>query len=153
STAAFDVSAASGFLDNAVSNVTLTITGSAGAATVSLSDGRGGTATATVDLLSATALDFTISGGANSGATLNLNLASAGLTAGATVDATVSYKVRGAFTGERTASFDVRGTNTGESATLVTQQQVDGTDANNLTVQLNETNTSTVTVVSQNVQT
>ena len=30
---------------------------------------------------------------------------------------------------------------------------VDGTDANNLTVQLNETNTSQVTVVSQNVQT
>jgi flagellin-like hook-associated protein FlgL len=153
STAVFDVSAASGFLDNAVSNVTLTISGSAAAATVSLSDGRGGTATATVDLLSATALDFTIAGGANSGATFKLNLASAGLTAGDTVDATVSYKVRGAFTGERTASFDVRGTNAGESATLSTEQQVDGTDANNLTVQLNETNTSTVTVVSQNVQT
>src|SRR5688572_21055613 len=38
STAAFDVSAASGFLDNAVTNVTLTIAGSAGAATVTLSD-------------------------------------------------------------------------------------------------------------------
>ena len=36
---------------------------------------------------------------------------------------------------------------------LGTAHQVDGTDANNLTVQLNETNTSTVTVVSQNVQT
>ncbi|HEY1384063.1 MAG TPA: flagellin [Dongiaceae bacterium] len=153
STAVFDVSAASGFLENAVTNVTLSITGSAGAATVTLSDGHGGTATSTVDLLSATALNFTISGGANSGATFNLNLASAGLTAGDTVDATVSYKVRGAFTGDRTASFDVRGTNTGESATLVTQQLVDGSDANNLTVQLNETNTSTVTVVSQNVQT
>jgi flagellin-like hook-associated protein FlgL len=153
SATAFDVSAASGFLDNAVTDVTLTITGSAGGATVSLSDGRGGTATATVDLLSATALDFTIAGGDNDGATFNLNLASAGLTAGDTVDATVSYKVRGEFTGERSASFDVRGTNAGESATLVTEQLVDGSDANNLTVQLNETNTSTVTVVSQNVQT
>src|SRR5688572_4768315 len=153
STAAFDVSAASGFLDNAVTNVTLTITGSAGAATVTLSDGRGGTASATVDLLSATALDFTIAGGDNDGATFNLNLASAGLAAGDTVDATVSYKVRGEFTGDRTASFDVRGTNAGESATLETEQLVDGNDANNLTVQLNETNTSTVTVVSQNVQT
>ena len=47
----------------------------------------------------------------------------------------------------------MRGTNAGESATLETEQQVDGNDANNLTVQLNETNTSTVTVVSQNVQT
>lgn len=153
SSAAIDVSAASGFLDNAVTDVTLSITGSVGAATVTLSDGRGGTATATVDLLSATTLDFTIAGGDNDGATLNLNLASAGLSAGQTVDATVSYKVRGEFTGERTASFDVRGTNTGETATLATEQLVDGSDANNLTVQLNETNTSTVTVVSQNVQT
>ncbi len=40
-----------------------------------------------------------------------------------------------------------------KSATLETEQLVDGNDANNLTVQLNETNTSTVTVVSQNVQT
>ena len=47
----------------------------------------------------------------------------------------------------------MRGENDGEEATLKTEQLVDGTDANNLTVQLNETNTSTVTVVSQNVQT
>ena len=65
----------------------------------------------------------------------------------------MTYKVRGDFTSSRSASFDVRGTNTGQSATLETEQLVDGNDANNLTVQLNETNTSTVTVVSQNVQT
>lgn len=156
STAVFAVSAASGFLDNAVSNVTLTITGSADNATISLSDGRGGTASATgVNLATASALsqDFTIAGGTNAGATINLTLNSAGLSTTTVLDASVGYKVRGDFTSSRTSSFDVRGTNTGQSATLVTQQLVDGSDANNLTVQLNETNTSTVTVVSQNVQT
>jgi len=147
-----NVSAASGFADNTVSNLSFTITGSADSATVSLSDGLGGTATATVDLASAaTTTTFTISGGVNDGATIDIaTTASAGA---ATVDATVSYKVRGEFTAQRSASFDVRGTNAGEAGTLVTEQLVDGSDANNLTVQLNETNTSTVTVVSQNVQT
>jgi hypothetical protein len=36
---------------------------------------------------------------------------------------------------------------------LLTRQVVDGSDANDLTVQLNETNTSQVQVISQNVQT
>ena len=151
--ASINVSAASGFADNTVSNVTFTITGSADNATITLSDGVGGTATQTgVDLASATtSTTFTISGGVNDDATIDLaTTASAGAT---TVDASVSYKVRGEFTGDRSASFDVRGTNTGETATLATEQLVDGSDANNLTVQLNETNTSTVTVVSQNVQT
>ena len=148
-----NVSVATGFADNTVSNVTFTISGSADNATITLSDGVGGTATQTgVDLASATtSTTFTISGGVNDDATIDLaTTASAGAT---TVDASVSYKVRGEFTGDRSASFDVRGTNAGETATLVTEQLVDGNDANNLTVQLNETNTSTVTVVSQNVQT
>jgi hypothetical protein len=152
----FTVSAASGFLDNAVANVSITVTGSADNATITLSDGVGGTATASgVNLATAssTAQNFTIAGGVNAGATLNLNLASAGLSTTTVLDAEVTYKVRGDFTSSRSASFDVRGTNTGESATLATEQLVDGNDANNLTVQLNETNTSTVTVVSQNVQT
>jgi flagellin-like hook-associated protein FlgL len=153
STTAFAVSTASGFLDNTVTNVTFTVTGSAGGATVVLSDGLGGTASASVNFLTGTSVGFAISGGDNDGATISLSLTSAGLTAGDSLDATVSYKVRGEFTGERSASFDVRGTNAGEAATLATEQLVDGSDANNLTVQLNETNTSTVTVVSQNVQT
>jgi flagellin-like hook-associated protein FlgL len=151
---ASSVASASGFLENAVTNVKLTFSGSADNATITLSDGLGGTATATAVNLaaaSATAQAFTISGGLNDGATLNLSLSSAGLSG--EIDGTVNYKVRGEFTGSRSASFDVRGTNTGETATLETTQQVDGSDANNLTVQLNETNTSTVTVVSQNVQT
>jgi flagellin-like hook-associated protein FlgL len=156
STAVFAVSAASGFLDNAVSQVTLTVTGSADSATITLSDGRGGTATSTginLATASATAVNFAIVGGDNDGATFNLTLNSAGLSTTTVLDASVGYKVRGDFTSARSASFDVRGTNTGQTATLETEQLVDGSDANNLTVQLNETNTSTVTVVSQNVQT
>lgn len=151
--AGVNVSVATGFADNTVSNVTFTISGSADNATITLSDGVGGTDTQTgVDLSStSSSTTFTIAGGVNDGATIDFaSTASAGAT---TVDATVGYKVRGEFTGDRTASFDVRGVNAGESATLETEQLVDGSDANNLTVQLNETNTSTVTVVSQNVQT
>ena len=82
--------------------------------------------------------DFTISGGVNDGATLNLTLNSAGISTTDAIDgATINYKVRGEFTSDRSASFDVRGVNAGESATLETEQQVDGSDANNLTVQLN----------------
>jgi flagellin-like hook-associated protein FlgL len=150
------VSAASGFADNTVSNLTITVGGSAGGATFSISDGVGGTATAVTGVVisgavGGQAVNFTITGGVNSGATFNLTVTSA-LGAG-DLSGTVTYKARGEFTGDRSASFDVRGTNAGESATLETEQLVDGSDANNLTVQLNETNTSTVTVVSQNVQT
>jgi flagellin-like hook-associated protein FlgL len=49
--------------------------------------------------------------------------------------------------------FDVRAANAGQTSTLNTVQVTDGNDSNNMTVQLNETNTSQVTVVSQNVQT
>jgi flagellin-like hook-associated protein FlgL len=152
----FSVAAASGFLDNAISNVTITVSGSADNATLSFSDGLGGTVTQANVNLSAAAVGssvvLTVSGGVNNGATFTLAYSSAGVGTG-TVSGTVDYKVRGDFTGTRSAAFDVRGVNAGESATLDTEQQVDGTDANNLTVQLNETNTSTVTVVSQNVQT
>jgi flagellin-like hook-associated protein FlgL len=110
------------------------------------------------DLATGHSLDVTLTGGANSGATIGflvdstaaLSLASS---AGSAVSGTFSVKVRGEFTSSREAKFDVRGSNAGQTATLTTQQVVDGTDANNMTVQLNEKNTSTVTVVSQNVQT
>jgi flagellin-like hook-associated protein FlgL len=150
----FNVSAAAGFADNTVSNLTFSVTGSAGAATFTVSDGLGGTNSQTIDLTSAAAgsTTFTLSGGVNDGATFDLTTAASAAT-GDLAGASLSYKVRGEFTAQRSASFDVRGTNTGESATLETEQLVDGSDANNLTVQLNETNTSTVTVVSQNVQT
>ncbi len=149
------VSVASGFVDNAVSNVSIAVGGSADAATFTFSDGLGGTATVTGIDVSASgagvAVNFTVSGGVNDGATFNLTVTSALGTGD--FSGSVGYKVRGDFTASRSASFDVRGTNVGESATIETEQLVDGSDANNLTVQLNETNTSTVTVVSQNVQT
>ena len=142
---------ATGFLENAVTQLTIAITGQASAATLSLSDGFGGTATASVNFSGgSTSATFTITGGVNSGATFTIGLDSAA--GGSDLDATLSYKVRGEFTG-REARFDVRAANTGSNATLETKQLVDGTDANNLAVQLNESNTSNVTVVSQNVQT
>ncbi|HET6621321.1 MAG TPA: flagellin, partial [Dongiaceae bacterium] len=154
--AGITVSTALNFADNTVSNVTVTVGGSAGAATLTFSDGLGGTATVSNVNVSGSgagvAVSFAIVGGANDGATFNLTVTSA-LGTGDFSGATATYKVRGDFTAQRSAQFDVRGTNTGESATLKTEQLVDGSDANNLTVQLNETNTSTVTVVSQNVQT
>jgi flagellin-like hook-associated protein FlgL len=149
----FAVSVASGFVDNAVSTVVFNVTGSADNATITLSDGFGGTASiGGLNLAgSAGTQTFTVSGGVNDGATIQLTPISAA--ASGSVNGSLTYKVRGDFTASRTAAFDVRGTNAGETATLETTQQIDASDANNLTVQLNETNTSTVTVVSQNVQT
>jgi flagellin-like hook-associated protein FlgL len=152
--ATFAVSVASGFLDNAISDVNIALSGSTDNATLTYSDGLGGTATVTgVDLTGAAgSVGLVVSGGSNDGAILSLSTSSVGTSTG-TVSGSIDYKVRGDFTGARSAAFDVRGVNAGDTATLETEQQVDGTDANNLTVQLNETNTSTVTVVSQNVQT
>jgi hypothetical protein len=146
-----------GFADNAVSNLQITLGGTVAATTFTLSDGVGGTATAAAPVNqtgAASQVTFTISGGVNDGATFTLDVAGGSLATGTdAVSGTLNFNVRGEFTSNRTASFDVRADQTGQSATLTTQQLVDGSDANNMTVQLNETNTSTVTVVSQNVQT
>jgi len=101
---------------------------------------------------------ITINGGANAGAKLNLNFSAGGISqagSAGTAGDTASYaiQVRGAFTASRSAQFNVRGAHTGQTGSLTTKQLVDASDQNNLTVQLNETNTSIVNVVSQNVQT
>lgn len=151
-----------GYQKNTVTTVTFTYdtTTSADNATVVVSDGTGGSFTQTgVNLTAAgsTNITGTFVGGSNAGASATIAVASAGVTNGATFDVTV--KVRGAFTGQDaagqpvTANFDVRAAHTGATAKLTTKQLVDGNEANNLTVQFNETNTSSVTVVSQNVQT
>jgi flagellin-like hook-associated protein FlgL len=144
-----------GFAENVVSNVEITLGGTVAATTFTLSDGLGGTASGTFDQTGAAGqVTFTISGGANDGASFVVDVAGGSAATGTDpVTGTLSFKVRGEFASNRTAAFDVRANQDGESATLVTQQLVDGSDANNMTVQLNETNTSTVTVVSQNVQT
>jgi flagellin-like hook-associated protein FlgL len=147
-------SAANGFLDNAVTGVSATITGTASAATITFHDANGGSASVAFSA-GTTATSITLVGGTNDGATIDfaVSLGGAAASAAGTVAADIDLKVRGDFTSSRAAKFDVRGPNTGQTAVLQTKQLVDGTDANNMTVQLNEKNTSTVTVVSQNVQT
>lgn len=152
-------SSVSGFLDNTVTKLTATISGTASAATITFSDGLGGTFTKTnVDLNSAASFAITLSGGVNDGAkaTFQVNSTVIGAnstTVGLDVAGTIEVKIRGAYNAPREAKFDVRPANTGQTADLTTKQLVDATDANNLTVQLNENNTSNVTVVSQNVRT
>jgi flagellin-like hook-associated protein FlgL len=144
------LTALSGLADNLAHTLTFEVVTTASASTINLSDGYGGTATVT-GTLGSQALNFTITGGVNSGATLTLTLASGGLVANS--EGTLRYNAIGDFTAPDQALFDVRAANTGQTSTINTVQVTDGNDSNNLTVQLNETNTSQVTVVSQNVQT
>jgi flagellin-like hook-associated protein FlgL len=151
SAGALSLSALSGLADNLAHTLTFNVVTTTSAATITLSDGYGGTATYTASTFDSQNATFTIAGGVNSGATVTLVLASAGLVANA--EGTVKYNAIGDFTGPDQALFDVRAANTGQTATLNTVQVTDGNDSNNMTVQLNETNTSQVTVVSQNVKT
>lgn len=141
----------SGMADNLAHTLTFNVVTTASAATITLTDGYGGTATYNQADFSSANATFTIVGGVNSGATVTLALASAGLVANS--EGTVKYNAIGDFTAPDQAMFDVRAANAGQTATLNTIQVTDGNDSNNMTVQLNETNTSQVTVVSQNVQT
>lgn len=146
------VSTVSGFANNTATKVNIEVTADADTVTFNLTDSFGGTAKITKAVgATLTSLDFTIAGGANDGASLNITLSTS--TIAANTSGTLSYGVLGAFTGDRTAKFDERLGNTGTTATLSTRQVSDGSDANNLTVQLNENNTSQVSVLSQNVQT
>jgi flagellin-like hook-associated protein FlgL len=147
---AVSLSTLTGLADNLAHTLTFDVTTTASASTINLSDGYGGTATVT-GTLGSQVLAFTITGGVNSGATVQLTLTSGGLVANS--EGTVKYNAIGNFTAPDQAMFDVRAANTGQTSTIHTQQVTDGNDSNNLTVQLNETNTSQVTVVSQNVQT
>ena len=150
------------FAKDTVTTVTFTYdsTTSADNATVNISDGAGGTAKVTGLNLSAVTvqtISANLTGGSNAGAAVTINVASVGIANGGNF--TVTAKVRGQFDGKDpagqtvTAGFDVRAAHTGATASLTTKQLVDGNEANNVTVQFNETNTSSVTVVSQNVQT
>jgi len=149
----------SAYKNNSVTGLTFSIDTSNGqsAAIVTVTDSTGGKTTLSVDLSGASAaITGTLAGGSNAGAGFSISL-NTSVATGTT--AAITAKVRGDFDGKDatgntvTASFDVRAAHTGQTAQLVTKQLVDGNDSNNLTVQLNETNTSTVTVVSQNVQT
>jgi flagellin-like hook-associated protein FlgL len=144
------LSTLSGLADNLAHTLTFNVVNTASASTITLSDGYGGTATVT-GTLGSQVLSFTIEGGVNDGATVSLTLASNSMVADS--EGTVRYNAIGDFTAPDQALFDVRAASTGQTSTIDTVQVTDGNDSNNLTVQLNETNTSQVTVVSQNVQT
>ncbi|MDY0870542.1 flagellin N-terminal helical domain-containing protein [Dongia rigui] len=140
-----------GMADNLAHKITINLKTDGSASTFVLDDGYGGKALITGDLNSAQVLSFVISGGVNSGAVVQITIGGTSLRADA--EATLHYNAIGAFTAPDELRFDVRAAQTGFTSTLNTIQVTDGTDQNNLTVQLNETNTNQVTVISRNVKT
>lgn len=141
----------SGMADNLAHKITINLKTDGSASTFVLDDGYGGKALITGDLNSAQVLSFVISGGVNSGAIVQITIGGTSLRADA--EATLTYNALGTFTAPDELRFDVRAAQTGFTSTLNTIQVTDGTEQNNLTVQLNETNTNQVTVVSRNVKT
>jgi hypothetical protein len=141
----------SGFANNVASRITINMKTDASASTFVLDDGFGGKATYTGTLTSAQTLNFTISGGVNSGATLVLSLGTSTLAANANGQLTLN--ALGAYTAPRQLLFDARAAQTGYTSTLSTAQVTNATDANNMSVQLDETNVAHIQVTSQNLQT
>jgi flagellin-like hook-associated protein FlgL len=145
------VSTISGLAGNLGHHLTVQMKTDSVASTFTLSDGYGGTAVVSATQGTSQTLTFTIVGGVNSGATLVLSTGANSLAANST--GTLTLNAIGQFTAPDQARFDVRAAQTGFTSTLNTIQVTDGNDSNNLTVQLNETNTTQITVVSQNLQT
>ena len=145
------VGVASGFANNVASRLTINMKTDVSASTFVLDDGFGGKATFTGTLAASQALNFVISGGVNSGATLVLSLGGAGLNASA--NGQIIMNAIGAYTAPRQVQFDVRAGQTGYTSTLTTAQVTNATDANNMTVQLDETNVAHIQVISKNLQT
>ena len=141
----------SGLAGNLAHKITVNVKTDGSASTFILDDGYGGKALITGDLNSAQVLSFVISGGVNSGAIVQLTVGGTSLRADA--EATLTYNAIGTFSAPDELRFDVRAAQTGFTSALNTLQVTDGTEQNNLTVQLNETNTNQVTVVSRNVKT
>lgn len=141
----------SGLGENLAHKITIAVQTNTSASTFTLDDGYGGKATIAGTLSGAQVLSFVISGGVNSGAIVQITLGATSLREDA--EATLTYNALGNFTAPDDLRFDVRQAQTGYNSTLNTVQVTDGTDQNNLTVQLNETNTNQLTVVSRNVRT
>ena len=144
-----------GLANNVAHTLTYTVTAGTNGAIIKLDDGYGGQSQVSISLTGGAtpaSLDFTIAGGVNNGAHITLTLGSS-YSIPPQSSGQITYHALGAFTGPDQASFDVRTANNAQTGTLSTTQVTDGTDANNMTVQLNETNTTVVTVVSQDVQT
>jgi flagellin-like hook-associated protein FlgL len=146
------VATVSGFANNLPTHMTINMKTNASASTFVLDDGFGGKATINGTLSAGQTLQFKISGGVNSGATLVLSLgASAAL--GASANGELVLNTIGSYTAPRQLQFDVRAGQTGFTSTLNTVQVTDATDSNNMTVQLDETNVAHIQVTSQNLQT
>jgi len=156
SAGAVSLTSLSGLANNLAHTLTYTVTaGNGSSGSITLSDGYGGKATVSISLTGGatpTSLNFTIAGGVNNGAQATLTLTSA-YTIPPQTSSQVTYHAIGQFTGADQSLFDVRAANTAQGGTLSTTQVTDGSDANNMIVQLNETNTTVVTVVSTDVQT
>jgi flagellin-like hook-associated protein FlgL len=140
-----------GLGDNLAHKITIAVATTTTSSTFTLDDGYGGKAVLTGTLSGAQVLSFVISGGVNSGAIVQITIGATSLREDA--EATLTYNAIGTFTGPEDLRFDVRTAQAGSTATLNTVQVTDGSDQNNLTVQLNETNTNQLTVVSRNVKT
>ncbi|HVO04052.1 MAG TPA: flagellin [Candidatus Cybelea sp.] len=159
SAAPFSVASAAGWATNQVTALSVDVaTSSKGSAVIRVTDDYGGVYSVHQTSFNGVSVNVQITGGVNSGATLLLSVTDndvsvTGSVGTASSHASYQVQVRGAYNAPRQALFEVRGSNTGETGELDTKQLVDGSDQNNLTVQLNETNTSVVQVVSQNVQT
>jgi flagellin-like hook-associated protein FlgL len=153
SAGAISLTSLNGLADNLPHKLTYSIQASTTSATIVLDDGYGGKSTVQIPISGgATSIDFTIDSGVNKGATITLTLG-APYSIPPNSEGQITYNAIGKFTGPDQARFDVRAANTGQTATMSTVQVTDGSDSNNMVVQLNETNTSRITVVSQNVQT
>lgn len=145
------VGTVSGFANNVATRMTINMKTDLSASTFVLDDGFGGKATYNGTLASSQVINFTISGGVNSGATLVLSLGSSVLQSNA--DGQTIMNAIGAYTAPRQVQFDVRAGQTGYTSSLTTAQVTNATDANNMTVQLDETNVAHIQVISKNLQT
>jgi flagellin-like hook-associated protein FlgL len=145
------VTSVAGFVNNVATKITVDMKTDASASTFVLNDGFGGKATLASSLGAQQVLSFVISGGVNSGAVIVVSLGTSVLASNA--NGQMIFNAAGAFTAPRQLLFDVRAGQTGYTSTLTTAQVTNATDANNMTVQLDETNVAHIQVISRNLQT
>jgi flagellin-like hook-associated protein FlgL len=145
------VTSVAGFVNNVPTKLTVDMKTDGSASTFVLNDGFGGKANITGTLSPNQVLSFVISGGVNSGAVMVVALGASALTANANGEMILSTV--GAYTAPKQLLFDVRAGQTGFTSTLSTAQVTNATDANNMTVQLDETNVAHIQVTSQSLQT
>ena len=145
------VTSVAGFVNDVATKITVEMKTDSSAGTFVLNDGFGGKATLTTSLGAQQVLSFMISGGVNSGAVLVVSLGASTLASNANGE--MIFNTIGAYTAPRQLLFDVRAGQTGYTSTLTTTQVTNATDANNMTVQLDETNVAHLQVISRNLQT